>query len=442
MIIFVKNKDKMAKKKVNQAQQQKLLSVQHRKTFMQKLRRYCIMMGDESMFDLIPEYLRNIIYDNRGVSCKINVEEGAKVTKRFVKILYAHINEQVRWETIEILPDSHRKVNLFDYFQVLFPLEGVLRQESDRAHFKGEEQFRELRDASLENIQTYNRKIIYIIYCACYAFCDLSKRCLYTFTYNLKNDSLDRNCGDLLKRQLVTIGTLPLDERHVKINGEWRPVCLVGEVRHNYNISTIEPAEVLLRRLRIPGAEPDEKAPVYIQQHAVERIMKRAYCTFPGTVGSLVFKAFSNKRRIISSGKNRYLIECYYEDVKIGYFSAVYVDGILVILTFLLITHSGTPEGKKLEQLTGLQKSDHIYLAMDDLRSLANSDIIYNDDVQKIFIEAGCESLLELCRRVQFGFEYDWLWETETQSKNLSKMIREYIRLGADDEDYFVNGDS
>jgi hypothetical protein len=399
-------------------------------------------MGDESVYDRIPEFLRNTVYNNRGLSCKIRVEEGAKITKRFVKILHAHINGRMRQEGMEILPESHRRASLFDYFQLILPLEGVIRQESDRAYFRGEEQFRELRDASAEHYETYYRKVVYIIYCACYAFCDLSKRCLYTFTYNVKNDPLDRSNGECLKRQLVTVGTLPLDERYVKIHGERRPVCLVGEVRHNSNVSTIEPAEVLLRRLGIPGAKPGEKVPVYIQQHAVERIMKRAYCTFPGTVASLVFKAFSNRRRIIPSGKNRYLIECYYEDVKIGYFSAIYVDGILVILTFLLVTHSGTPEGKKLEQLTGLQKSDHIYLAMDDLRSLANSDIIYDDDVRNLFIEAGCESLIELCRRVQFGFEYDWLWETETQSKDLSKMIREYIRLGANDEDYFVNDDS
>jgi hypothetical protein len=429
----------MAKKKANiHAQQQKLQAVQHRKAFMQKLRTYCTMMGDASWFDLLPDYVLDTIYLNRGTSFKIRVEEGAKITKRFIKILYTHIDERLKSETIELLPDTNKKVNLFDYYQVVHPLESVLAQEY--ITFKGKEMFRDFYISENDQFNKYHRGIAYIIHSACYAFCDMGKRFLYTFTYNIKENFSSRD-HDARKHQLVTIGTIPLDVRYVSIDGDRRPVYLVGEVLHSKNVSTIRPAEVSLRRLRIPDAKPGEKAPVYIQQHAIDRIMTRAYCSFPGTVGSLVEKAFLNKRKIIPSGKNRYLIECFFDDIKIGYFSALYIDGILVIRTFLLPTHNGTPEGKKLEQLTGLQKKDKAYLALDDLRSLANSDIIYDDDVRKIFMEAGCESMLELCERVQWGFEYDWLWERTTQSHKLSQLIREYIQLGANDEEYFVNSD-
>ncbi|MDR1102917.1 MAG: hypothetical protein LBL42_04075 [Tannerella sp.] len=435
----------MAKKKANiHAQQQKLQAVQRRKAFMQKLRSYCAMIGDASWFDLIPEYFRDTVYYNRGTSFTIRVEEGAKITKRFVKILYAHIDEEMKRETVELLPGSGKRVNLFDYYQVIYPLEAMLLTK--RASFRGHETFRELYDSAEERCLEHFRQIVNIIYCACYVFCDLSKHCLYTFTYN-RTDKPDHFSGrdsrdlDSRKRQIVTIGTLPLDVRHVKIDGERRPVCLVGEVRHHDNISTIEPSEVLLQRLRIPGAKPGQKAPVYVQQHAVDRIMQRVYCALPGLVASLIFKAFSSKRKIIPSGKNHYLVECYYDDMKIGYFLAVYVDGILVIRTFLLITHSGTPEGRKLEELTGLQQRDRAYLALDDLRSLANSDIIDDPEVRKIFIKAGCGSILEVCKRVKWGYDDGWLWDRTIQNRELSKMILEYIRLGAGDEDYFVNDD-
>ncbi|MDR1171692.1 MAG: hypothetical protein LBL24_04480 [Bacteroidales bacterium] len=430
----------MSKKKINRAQQQKLLSAQHKKAFMQKLRKYCAMMGDDSLFNLLPEDIRNVIYGNRGTSFKIRVAEGAKITKRFVKILYAHINEQLKSTTMVFLPDSNQEVSLFDYFLVVWPLEAMLLSESERAYFSGCERFDELRDAAIDNYEEYLQGAVNIIHRACYAFCDLSKHYLYTFTYNVKENLSDRN-SDCRKHQMVTIGVLPLDVRHVKINGERRTVCQVGEIKHKDNTSSLLPAEAPLQRLGIPGAAPDEKVPVYIQQHAVDRIMTRAYCPFPGTVESLVYKAFSHHRKIIPAGKDRYLIECFYSDVKIGYFLAVYTDGILVIRTFLLITHSNTPEGRKLERLTGLQKSDKTYLAIDDLRSLANSDIIDDPAVEKIFIEAGCESIIELCRRVRLGYEYGWLWDKTTQSRELSKLILEYIRLGADDEEYFVNDD-
>jgi hypothetical protein len=428
----------MAKKKVNRMQQQKLVSAQHRKVFMQKLRTYCTMMGGASLFDEIPELVRDVIYYSRGASCKIRVAEGAKITKRFVKILYAHLNGELQNETIEILPDSGIKVSLFDYFQIVSSLEGVLLSKS--VSFKGEEKFNALRDVAGKNYDKYTQRVGYLIFSLCYSFGDLSKHCLYTFTYDVK-DNFPMYNNDFRKLQLVTLGTIPLDVRHVKLNEEWRPVCQVGKVKHANNTSILVPAEAPLKHLGIYGAKPGEKAPVYIQQHAVDRIMKRAYFTFPGDVTAFVYKTFYYNRKIISTGKNQYLIECFYDDMKIGYFSAVYVDGILVIRTFLLITHSGTPEGKKLEQLTGLQKKDTAYLAINDLRSLANSDILDNDDVRKIFTEAGCESIIELCRRVREGYENDWLLDKTAQNKELSKMILEYIRLGANDEEYFVNED-
>jgi hypothetical protein len=48
-------------------------------------------------------------------------------------------------------------------------------------------------------------------------------------------------------------------------------------------------------------------------------------------------------------------------DVKIGYFVVEPVNDMLVIKTFLFITHNCTPEGDKLKELTGLGKSDISY---------------------------------------------------------------------------------
>ncbi|MDR1102916.1 MAG: hypothetical protein LBL42_04070 [Tannerella sp.] len=432
----------MAKKKANiHAQQQKLLAAQRKKAFMQKLRSYCAMIGDASWFDLIPDYVRESIYLNRGTSFKIRVEKGAKVTKRFVKILYAHIDEQMKSDTLELLPGSGKKVTLFDYYRIIYILEAMLLL--DEVSFWGKENFRELCDSAKARLKNYYQQTANILHNACYAFSDLSKHYLYTFTYDTPGEPphINNREFDARKHQIVTIGNLPLDMRHVKIDGDRRPVWQVGEVLHNSNVSTVDPVYVPLQRLKIPGAKPDGEAPVYIQQHAIDRTMKRAYCAFPGTVESLVSKAFLEERKIIPSGKNHYLVECYYDDVKIGYFSATYVDSILVIRTFLLITHSGTPEGRKLEELTGLKKRDKAYLALDDLRSLANSDIIDDEEVRDIFMKAGCESILELCESVKMGYEYGWLWDKTTQSRELSKMILEYIRLGASDEEYFVNDD-
>ena len=49
------------------------------------------------------------------------------------------------------------------------------------------------------------------------------------------------------------------------------------------------------------------------------------------------------------------------------------IEGKIVIRTFLFVTNNGTPEGKKLAQITGLQKLDKKYLALDKLSTFMTS---------------------------------------------------------------------
>lgn len=424
----------MAKKKINRLQQQKLQSAQHRKAFMQKLRFYCsILDSDNSAFyDDLSEPVRAYIYRTRGTSCTIRVAKGVKITKRFAKILYAHISEQTKSETLLVLPFSDETITLADYFQVLLPFENALTW----APSEREVDSNTVHGVAATHREEYNQKIVQIINNACYAFSDLSKGILYTFTY----EQVTNPGRDARMRQIVTIGTLSLDLRHITINGERRPICQVGEVKREDNVSRVETSKVLLSRLKIEGAAPGATAPVYVQNHAIRRISERACCPFPGTVAMLITDAFSQGRRIIIDGKGQYLIECYYENVKIGYLVATYIDEMLLIRTFLLITHSGTPEGRKLEELTGLQRKDKSYLALDDMRSLANSDIIDDPSVRRLFVEAGCESVLHLCLLVREG-EYGWLGDKGKPSRELAKLIIEYIQLGDEDDEYYVNED-
>jgi hypothetical protein len=113
-----------------------------------------------------------------------------------------------------------------------------------------------------------------------------------------------------------------------------------------------------------------------------------------------------------------------------------FVDGIFVVLTFLLITHSNTPEGRKLTELTGLQRQDISFLAIDDLKTLINSDIRYDERIAQIFLEAGCESILDMNFQVSIG-DFEWLWDDAKQNSELSKLIAEYIQLGDSDEEYY-----
>ena len=72
----------------------------------------------------------------------------------------------------------------------------------------------------------------------------------------------------------------------------------------------------------------------------------------------------------------------------------------LVIRTFLFLTNNGTPEGKKLHNLIGLQKADKEFLKIDKLSTFVNSDIKENEKLKALFCEAGCGDLFQLDKTV------------------------------------------
>jgi hypothetical protein len=419
------------RKKVNPHVLQKVQAAQHKKAFMERLRKFCALISeDEPLFNLLPQKFLDTVYYHRSVSIKIKVAEGAKITKRFVRIMYCHIEKEMRSKWIDIIMDGVKKrVDLVDYYQIVFPLEVVLLSEN--CPFRGKEKFRAFYADAENRYEAYNKALVYIIHNACYTYCNLSTRTLYTFTFDPTWSAADLYC------QLITLGVYTLQIRYVEIGGERRPVVQTGEVLHRNGVSSLQPATVPLERLQVNDLQGIKELPVYVQQHAVNRTMQRACCVYPGTVPSLINKAFSENRKIIREG-DKFFVECYDYDIKIGYFVGRIIDGMFVILTFLLITHSSTPEGRKLSRLTGLKREDMTFLAIDDLKTLINSDIVFDDRISKIFIEAGCESILKMNSDVRMG-DFYWLQDEAKQNAELSKLIAEYIRLGDKDEDYFEN---
>ena len=136
--------------------------------------------------------------------------------------------------------------------------------------------------------------------------------------------------------------------------------------------------------------------------------------------------------------KSRMLIACYTNELKIGYFVAELVDGIVLIRTFLLLTNGGTPEGDKLAQLTGLEADDRKYLSIDTLQGLANSDITQNENICNLFCAAGCGSILELCKKINNEPAMMWLLDKSQPKNMIADLIDEYLKPN-DGEDEYVS---
>jgi hypothetical protein len=134
---------------------------------------------------------------------------------------------------------------------------------------------------------------------------------------------------------------------------------------------------------------------VFVQQHVLNRIEQRlgkyfSYLSYFHILLAVLGKA------IPAAGNNTYLFPLVHGAAPLGYFKGDVIGDKLVIRTFLFLTNNGTPEGKKLHKLLGLEKADKKYLGFDKLSTFVMSDIKENETLKALFCEAGCRGLFKI----------------------------------------------
>ena len=134
---------------------------------------------------------------------------------------------------------------------------------------------------------------------------------------------------------------------------------------------------------------------VYIQSHAMERIKERLGVYFLGISYMEIFTSIM-LHKTFPSDDGGFLFPYTFSKQRVGYLKAKVIGDKIVIRTFLFLTNNGTPEGKKLATILGVQKADKMYLGIDKLSTFINSDIETNENLKRIFCQAGCGGLFEL----------------------------------------------
>ena len=148
-------------------------------------------------------------------------------------------------------------------------------------------------------------------------------------------------------------------------------------------------------KLGIKGVMQAFPLQVFIQRHAIIRMKERLSEQFVHACYLNVFYAMASEP-IPLNNKRSFLFPLTFGKAKLGYLKADIIGDKLVIRTFLFISNNGTPEGKKLQELFGLQKADKKYLGIDKLSTFILSDIKENKQLKKLFDEAGCGDLFKL----------------------------------------------
>jgi len=213
---------------------------------------------------------------------------------------------------------------------------------------------------------------------------------------------------------------------------EFRPepeiLTIDGHKRSIYPVYLIrsygfEHMEIQPERLGNKGVLNKLPLKVYVQVHVLERMYERLGRHFVAFNYNYITLAIGSKDIVAAGSKNSYLFPLTYNNtIKVGYLKGDIIGGKLLIRTFLFLTNNGTPEGKKLQELIGLEKEDKKYLGIDQLSTFINSDIRNNEKLKNLFTEAGCGGLFSLDKNI-LG--------SQKKEVAIADFLSQYIGLGA-----------
>ena len=166
------------------------------------------------------------------------------------------------------------------------------------------------------------------------------------------------------------------------------------------------------------GNKPD--LPAYIQSHALKRLKERLDLLDRSAINYALWEN-TNKIETLEHYRGYVLLPFKVFGIKIGYLAANILEEKLIFRTFLFITHSCTPEGDCLNELTGLGKQDISYWKIDRLSTFVQLDEEKYPKLHKLFSDAGLGELNQL-KHKEFNIEH-------MQTANLDG-LRNYLFKG------------
>lgn len=236
-----------------------------------------------------------------------------------------------------------------------------------------------------------------------------------TFKYYGATTRIGTFVKDDLRLELITSVTgIPAQKKHINFKGNFRPAYRLGSI----NAQTyFEWYQIGAEKLPDTIRKNHTDYSFYIQAHAINRLKERLDLLDKQSINYTLWENTTTRNDFITH-KHYTLIPVKVHQIRVGYFVIDVVDNMLIIKTFLFITHSCTPEGDKLKELTGLGKSDISYWKIDRLSTFVKLDEEKYPRLMQLFTDAGMKGLAQLKDKA-FDIE-------SIQTANLDK-LREYL---------------
>lgn len=134
--------------------------------------------------------------------------------------------------------------------------------------------------------------------------------------------------------------------------------------------------------------------PCYIQSHAYNRIPERFDICKDFIARESAFELVKNSSTIQYRGTT--LLPLSIEDKRIGYFVCEIIDDIIVLKTFLLVTHLGTPEGDIFTEMTEIDKENLSTMKLDCLSSFTGKAFREDSLVHEIIMKSNLSYLVTM----------------------------------------------
>ena len=383
----------MKHKKKQNSIQIKQEQLHQRNLFYKKMQQTMALLGDASAFGLLDKQQLEKMFYFRLRPYKIIFQNKSKQKNlaKHLEFMNIVLSEHLHRSFIEI-GENKIRFNLYDFriyvesLSIFWHITKENRSESE-ARFKA--CFPLFKDNFLEtraHVMTDVQKLMYNI---ARTNSDIANR-IIRFIPEPKIKSLTGS-NSLCHDNFILIEHKPETET-LEIDGHRRTIYRVIIITYSEFI----PLTILPEKLGIDGLIQKIPLKVFIQMHALERIETRLGKLFREYCYPYITVALQRADFIPTDKKNCFLLPVENGISRLGYLKADVIDDKLVIRTFLFLTNNGTPEGKKLNQLVGLQKADKKYLGIDKLSTFIQSDIKNDEKLKALFYEAGCGDLFKL----------------------------------------------
>ena len=381
------------KKKPNTQQTQKHLAAQYRADFFRKMKLIIDNVCGKDIYPLIPQAILDDAYLCRCAPFKFTAEYKSNITSKHLTDTKVILSSLLKKQNVKI-PHHNLEITLSEFYTVYFTII-ILHSRISDTLFTNANKVKEALQTIVNDAATLeeaNKHMYGTLYTYNLGECDLRK-----LLYWYRHDMVVPKNFPAETENIVTVNSASAETITVVVDENARPAIRVGWAFAYVGAEWLSLKPSVLG-FNSPFAEIPLK--VYIQSHAINRLLERIDCFWSGNIQFNMYCSLAAPI-ITHDTNNNLLIEFRIFDTKAGYFRADIVDGIILIRTFLFITNNGTPEGQLLEKNTGLQKLDKKYLAIDKLSTFMTSDIDKNDEVQRIFKTSGCQCLLDLYEKMK-----------------------------------------